>query len=411
MNAYIILNNTNQYFKENFFQSILIQINHLKKNIKFENNPSKLIEMSSAILLSGLIFKEYAYNFDFALKELKKLIEEFFDEDGFPKNRNPNDLIKFSKYLILIKECSKDAQKYTPEYLDEIVEKNLNCLGSMKTPENNLPLFNGGLDNKIDEYLKYIETLNYKFKKNKNLIGNIQIIKNKKNYVFFDVGEPPKKNFSNNYQSGPLSFEYYINENKVITNCGFGSQISKKAEFLSRLTSAQSTLCINDTSVTKFERNKLINNTYGTLIKNSFKTFDINYINEKNFIELTASHNAYENLGYTHKRVIKIKKDNDDLLGSDFLIKKDEKISVINYAIRFHLYPGISAVKTIGGNSIVLQIEKNKSLVFSSEKEKISIEKSIFLGRNQILNSFCIAIYGTTKNENKKIEWVLKKNS
>ena len=123
MNADIILNNTNQYFKENFFQSILIQVNHLKKNIKFENDPSKLIEMSSAILLSGLIFKEYAYNFEFALKELKKLVEDFFDEDGFPKSRNPNDLIKFSKYLVLVKECSKDAQKYIPDYLDEIVEK------------------------------------------------------------------------------------------------------------------------------------------------------------------------------------------------------------------------------------------------------------------------------------------------
>ena len=411
MNADIILNNTNQYFKENFFQSILIQVNHLKKNIKFENDPSKLIEMSSAILLSGLIFKEYAYNFEFALKELKKLVEDFFDEDGFPKSRNPNDLIKFSKYLVLVKECSKDAQKYIPDYLDEIVEKSLNCIGSIKTPDKNLPLFNGGLDNKIDGYLKYIETLNYKFKKNKNLIGNIQIIKNKKSYVFFDIGEPPKKNFSSNYQSGPLSFEYFINENKIITNCGFGSQISKKAELLSRLTSAQSTLCINDTSVTKFERNKLINNTYGTLIKKSFKTFDINYTNEKNLIEVTASHNAYANFGYIHKRVIKISKDNDDLLGSDFLIKKSEKISEINYAIRFHLYPGISAVKTIGGNSIVLQIEKKKSLVFSSEEEKISIEKSIFLGRNQILNSFCITIYGTTKNEDKKIEWVLKKNS
>ena len=263
MNADIILNNTNQYFKENFFQSILIQINHLKKNIKFENNPSKLIEMSSAILLSGLIFKEYAYNFDFALKELKKLIEEFFDEDGFPKNRNPNDLIKFSKYLILIKECSKDAQKYTPEYLDEIVEKNLNCLGSMKTPENNLPLFNGGLDNKIDEYLKYIETLNYKFKKNKNLIGNIQIIKNKKNYVFFDVGEPPKKNFSNNYQSGPLSFEYFSDNQKIITNGGFGVNISGKARLLSRLTSSQSTLCINDTSIVRFEKSNIMNKAYG----------------------------------------------------------------------------------------------------------------------------------------------------
>ena len=40
---------------------------------------------------------------------------------------------------------------------------------------------------------------------------------------------------------------------------GFGKNISSKAELISRLTASQSTLTINDTSVTKFERNKLIN--------------------------------------------------------------------------------------------------------------------------------------------------------
>ena len=49
---------------------------------------------------------------------------------------------------------------------------------------------------KIDGiFLSYIERLNYKFKKNKTLIGKIHIIKNKKKYFFFDVGEPPKKLF------------------------------------------------------------------------------------------------------------------------------------------------------------------------------------------------------------------------
>ncbi len=411
LNANIILNNADENFKSDFLQSIIIQINHLKKNIRFENDYAKKIEHIAAILLSGLVFKEYNNNFDIGIKELKKLIENFFDNCGFPNSRNPNDLIKISKYMILIRESSRDAQSYIPEYLDEIIEKNLNCLNSIKTSTRETPLFNGNVESKIDKYLEYVKSLNYKFKKTRNVIGGLYVLKNKKQNIFFDTGEPPKKTFSNSYQSGPLSFEYYMNENKIITNCGFGSQISKKAELLSRLTSAQSTLCLNDTSVTKFERNKLINSTFGALIKNNFRTFDINYIDEGNFIEVAASHDAYEKLGYIHKRVIKITKDNDDLLGSDFLIKKREKIPLINYALRFHLYPGISAVKTIGGNSIVLQIEKNKSLVFSSEKEKISIEKSIFLGRNQILNSFCITIDGTLKNENKKINWVFKRNN
>ena len=412
LNAEIILKNADNVFKNDFLLSIIKQINHLKKNIKFQNNYSKKIEMISAILLSGLVFKEYSENFDLGLKELEILIENSFDKEGFPISRNPSDLIGISKYLILIKECIKDAQNYIPDYLDIIIEKNLTCLVSIKTSNSETPLFNGNTEGKIDDYINYIKSLDYKLNKAKNLSGNIQILKNKKHNIFFDVGEPPKKNFSNSYQSGPLSFEYFVNENKIITNCGFGSQISKKAELLSRLTSAQSTLCLNDTSVTKFERNKLINKAFGTSIKNKFRVFDVHYIDDKSSIVATASHNAYEkDFGYIHKRSIKILKDNNDLSGSDLLIKKENVPSDVNYSIRFHLYPGISAVMTIGGNSIVLQIEKNKSLVFFSPEEKITIEKSIFLGRNKILNNFCITIYGKANNENKTINWQIKKNN
>ena len=99
------------------------QINHIKKNIKFEKNNSKKIEILTAILLSGLVFKEHSENFNLSLKELENLVKEFFDKDGFPLSRNPNHLLKFSKYFILIKECTKDAQQYVPDFLDEIIKK------------------------------------------------------------------------------------------------------------------------------------------------------------------------------------------------------------------------------------------------------------------------------------------------
>ena len=83
-----------------------------------------------------------------------------------------------------------------------------------------------------------------------------------------------------------------------------------------------------------------------------------------------------------------------------------------NYSIRFHLYPGISAVQTMGKNSILIQLEKNKSLLFTSSGENLILEKSIFLGRNQIINNFCMTISGSLNNsENKNIAWELKKNN
>ena len=60
---------------------------------------------------------------------------------------------------------------------------------------------------------------------------------------------------------------------KIITNSGFGNHISKKIGLLSRLTACQSTLTINDTSITKFEKNEMINKVFGSSIQNNFKSY------------------------------------------------------------------------------------------------------------------------------------------
>ena len=293
LNVDIILNNESFEFKRNFLVSITSQANHLKKNIKFEKNYSKRIEILTALLLTGLVFKEYFENYNIAIKELEKLVKDFFDQEGFPLSRNPSDLIYFSKYFILCKECIKDAQKYIPEFLDDVIIQNLKCLKNISTPNNQTPLFNGSTEENLNQFDKFIDKSNFKSKERQNVIGGIQKLKFKNAYIYFDIGEPPKKSFSNNYQSGPLSFEYYLDGNKIITNCGFGRNISSKAKLLSRLTSAQSTLTINDTTVTKFERNKLINRIFGNSIKNNFKVSDINFVENDYKVETNASHNGY----------------------------------------------------------------------------------------------------------------------
>ena len=124
----------------------------------------------------------------------------------------------------------------------------------------------------------------------------------------------------------------------------------------------------------------------------------------------SSSHNAYEKTeGYIHKRTINVSKIDSIILGTDELIRKNHGESV-KYNIRFHLAPGITAVKTMGGESVLIQVKKNKSLIFKSQEQNILVEKSIFLGRNKILNNLCINISGYIINDNVKISWEIKKN-
>ena len=408
LNTDIILDNSTFDFKKKFLDCIINQTNHLKKNIRFEKNLSKKIEILTAITLTGLVFKEFEGNYEIGIKEIENLVKNFFDSNGFPLSRNPDDLMFFSKYFIFCKEVIKDSQKYIPEFLDDIIEKNLNCINFIKTPNDSLPLFNGAASLKISQIDKYLE--NSKTNNKDNNLGGLFKIKHKNHFVIMDIDKPPQKKFSKSYQSGPLSFEYFLDGTKIITNSGFGGHISKKAELLSRLTACQSTLTINETSITKFEKNEMINKVFGNSIQNSFKSFDVSEINESDLIGCSASNNGYEKkFGCTHKREVYLDKRDNFLKGIDHIFKAKDGYP-IRYAFRFHINPELSVIKTISGNSALIQISKNKSLLFTINDENINKEKSIFLGDKKTIDSTCITISGNLVNKNKTLNWEIRKN-
>ena len=410
LNADLILKDSNFEFKKNFIESIIIQTNHLKKNFKYEIDHQKIIEVVTAIILSGLVFKEYKENYEYGLKELEKFIEILFDDKGFPLTRSPNDLLNYTKYFLLIKEIIKDAQKYVPDTLENILEKNLECLKQITTPANSLPLFNGSIEEDLSNFYDYINHFNIKIKKPKVNTGNIHILKNKKDVIFFEAGSPPKKSYSSCYQSGPLSFEYFFDGQKIITNSGFGVNISNKARLLSRFTSSQSTLCLNDTSIVGFEKSNIMNKAYGFLIKRNFKILNLENKNDSNEIQIKAGHDAYvKKFDCVHNRSISIDKIHNKIVGEDRIVRKMINPKV-KYDIRFHLYPGLTAVQTLGGNTLLIQINKNKALLFSTNEKNLKIEKSIFFGGHKVLDNYCILISGIMENNVKTINWeILKK--
>jgi len=135
-------------------------------------------------------------------------------------------------------------------------------------------------------------------------------------------------------------------------------------------------------------------------------------ISEKDFENITVSHNGYQNrYGYIHERSIKFIKKERIFLGMDSLIK-NEKASNISYGIRFHIYPGIKIVKTQNSQSILLRLKNGEGWKFSCYNKKVSIEKGIYLGnRNKIIENENIYILGMTNGENQIIEWSFEKIS
>ena len=60
--------------------------------------------------------------------------------------------------------------------MEEIIDKNLVCLNSLNSPLKKLPLFNGSTEKNLENFLVYLEKLNYNLKKNLKSVGQIQIV-------------------------------------------------------------------------------------------------------------------------------------------------------------------------------------------------------------------------------------------
>ena len=412
-NTDITLENSDKIYKEKFYLSLIKQSNFLLKNLKkLFNGPNKII-CCAAIILSGMIFKENDLSYKLGIKELEKIIKNYFDENGFPKSRNTEDVFTSIKYLILIREWLKEAQKPIPDFLNEIVHKCGSCYAMLSCSNKQFPLFNGATEINHKDYDIFLKTLKYKFVSKNYEIADLIKIKKKKFEFFIDCGNPPPNIYAKNYQAGCLAFELISNRYKVICNSGYGKYLSSKLASISRSTAAHSTLYINDTSSCIFQKNESINKVYGNSLVQKHRVINKNYTEDKNFYSISASHNGYEKrFGYLHKRSVKISKKQDIIFGVDELKKTKNYSNPLSYFIRFHIYPDTKIVKTQAGNSVLISLPNGEGWLLKSNTNDFEIEKNIFLGnKNRIINNESISISGSIIESMISVIWEIERVS
>jgi len=412
-NTDITLEGSDSIYKEKFFLSLVKQSNFLSKNLNsLFYEPSKII-CCAAIILSGIIFKENDSNYKIGIRELEKIIKNYFDEAGFPKSRNPEEVFICIKYLILIREWFKEAQKPIPDFLNEIIRRCGNCYAILSCSNKQFPLFNGATEINYKDYDLFLKNLKYKFTSKSNEVADLIKIKKKKLEFFIDCGNPPSNNFAKYYQAGCLAFELISNKQKIICNTGYGKYLSTKFILLSRSTAAHSTLYINDTSSCTFQKNKSIIKVYGNSLVAKHKVISKKYIEDQNFFSIVASHNGYEKkFGCIHTRSIKISKKEDKIFGEDELKKTKNYPNSLIYFVRFHMYPNIKIVKTKAGNSILISLSNGEGWLLQSKTNNLEIEKNIFLGnKNKIINNESVSISGNINEEIISIKWEIERVS
>ncbi len=402
-NSNIVYDESDISYKNKFNLSINKQVNHLINEIKRSISVDDKLLGCTAITITGLSYKNTRF-LNFGLLLLKKIIQSSFDKDFFPKTRSIRQLNFYLKYFVLIRELLKESLNEIPEYLDEAIFYLGKSYSIFSDIEKSL-LFNGNHQISSSEFNKYLSMHRYKFENTDSEVGGYAILKKKASILAMDIGPSPSRKFSNNYQSGALSFEFFYKGIKLVSNSGYFQNYKDKFNLISKSTAAQSTLVVDNHSSCSFEKKSL---NYKK-IENGLNILDKEVVNEKNYCLIKASHDGYlKRFGIIHQRSVELLVAENKLFGKDKLIKKRE-VSSKKFDIRFHFLPGVKIVKTLDGKIILIEIE-NSGWRFMTNCEIINIESGVYFGNKNLSNeNQNICISGNINNDIQEIKWEFEK--
>ena len=402
-NSQLTYEDTSDEYKFIFNRIIIKQVNHLINEINRSDVFDNKMIGCTAIILTGISYNHGKF-ISYGLNLLKKIINSSFDNEYFPKSRNIRQLVFYLKYFVLIRELLKESLNDIPEYLNEIIYylgKAYNfSWGSIKESL----LFNGNHVSDLSDFDKYLNLYKYKFLNERHELGGYSILKNKNIVIAMDSGSTPDKKYSNDYQSGPLSFEAIYKGKKIICNSGYFQNQNHKLNTISRSTVAHSTLILNNKSASSFKKK---NNK--TVLENGLKSINSNIIFQKNFWSIKGSHNGYQKeFGIIHERAIEFFPESNKFLGKDKLIKKKNYIPA-SFEIRFHLMPNTKVTKTQDNRTVLIELE-NSGWKFFTNHGLIGIETGLYFGKkNTYSENQNIFISGNTQKEDQLIEWEISK--
>ena len=403
-NSKITYNESHNSYKNKFNEIISKQVNHLVNEIDRSSNLNDKMIGCTAIVMSGIGYKNIRY-LEYGLDLLKKIINSSFDINYFPKSRNIRQMVFYLKYFVLIRELLKESLNDIPEYLDEIIfylgKSYVFFWGSLKQSL----LFNGNNNSDNSDFDKYLNLFRYKFKNDKFETSGYTILKNKNAILAMDTGSNPGKNYSENYQSGPLSFEFYFKNKKLITNSGYFQDHDHQLNRISRSTATHSTLILDNSSVCSFKKNS----KGPSVVSRGFKTFDNQVTYDNNYWNIKCSHDGYlSRYGVIHQRSLEFYSDKNIILGKEKLIKK-KNFKVTNFEIRFHLLPNIKVTKLQDNKSVLIELE-NSGWRFFSNDGTIGVETGLYFGsKNKYIENQNIFISGITQKDEQLIEWKISK--
>ncbi|MGH6730164.1 MAG: heparinase II/III family protein, partial [Sphingomicrobium sp.] len=228
--------------------------------------------------------------------------------------------------------------------------------------------------------------------------------------IVFDAAPPPPKMAADGSAS-TLAFELSDGGQRLVVNCGGPGILPTDLppDLLQglRSTAAHSTLVLDDTNST--------NTMAGGSLGRGVEDVVIERSEDNDASRLEASHDGYvRTFGLIHKRSLMLGNDGKELRGADQLIAKGRKKirESAQYAVRFHLVPGIEVTPTADGMGAILRSKGAPPWNFRCRGGMLTIEESLWIdGRGLPQRTSQLAVIGEVSALGGEIGWQFRRAS
>ena len=333
-------------------------------------------------------------------------------DDGGLLSRSPQEQMRLVDRLGMLRSFYLAAKQTMPDAIDTASAAALAALHGVTLGDGALSSWQGGNPGEAARMTALIEGCGLRARPLRQARGwGYQRMSALGTIVVLDAAPPPPQRISAQGSASTLAFELSDGGQRLVVNCGGPGLLptdlpSDLIDGL-RTTAAHSTLVLADTNSTNI-------NGDGSLGR-GVEDVTIERSEDNDASRLEAAHDGYVRpFGLAHKRSLMLGNDGKEFRGADQLIAKGRKKirESAQYAVRFHLAPGIEVTPTADGMGAILRSSNAPPWNFRCRGGMLTTEESLWIdGRGRPNRTSQLAVVGEISALGGEIGWQFRRTS
>ncbi|TAK46874.1 MAG: heparinase [Xanthobacteraceae bacterium] len=409
--APLLLNGTDGRFYRRFLRSLSREVRYLRSMLVDAPDGLPRLQALIALCYGSLCLANQGGYINAVARRLSEELGQQILADGGHVSRNPAVLIELLLDLLPLRQTFAARNVAPPPALLNAIDRMMPMLRFFRHGDGQLALFNG-MGATPNDLLATI--LIYDDSRGAPMAGmphsGYQRMAAGSLVVLMDTGVPPPPGVSHEAHAGCLSFELSSGTSRIVVNCGLPATGRDNWRAFARGTAAHSTLVFHDTPSCQFvELSAVKRFLQGAPIVSGPREVEVFREALPEGTLLTAIHDAYSrSFNVLHRRALMLAGDGHRLDGEDTLVHGGGAVvhsSVDDYAVRFHLHPGVKASRLGDARGVMLVLPNREVWIFESPEATVTLEDSVFLaGSDGPRRTVQIVIRGQA-NEAASVRW------